>query len=375
MKKRVFLIVLDSLGIGEMPDASRFGDEGSNTLKSISKSKFFKADNLSKAGLFNIDGVDCGVKTPRPVCDFCRLKERSAGKDTVTGHWEMTGVVSTQPMPTFPDGFDKEVLNEISAATGRGILCNKPYSGTQVIIDYGRQHMSTGDLIVYTSADSVLQIAAHEKVVPIEELYEICKKVRKIMSGKNAVGRVIARPFVGEYPDFVRTSNRHDYALEPPQDTLLDDLKNNGYDTIGVGKIGDIFNMKGISESIRTTGNTDGLKKTADLADRDFNGLCFVNLVDFDALYGHRNDVDGYAKAVAEFDHWLGKFIPRLTEEDTLLITADHGCDPATPSTDHSREYVPLLIYNKGTTTGADLGTKDGFFFIADTVRKIFGLD
>lgn len=375
MKKRVFLIVLDSLGIGEMPDASRFGDEGSNTLKSISKSRFFKADNLSKAGLFNIDGVDCGVKTPRPVCDFCRLKERSAGKDTVTGHWEMTGVVSTQPMPTFPDGFDKEVLNEISTATGRGILCNKPYSGTQVIIDYGRQHMSTGDLIVYTSADSVLQIAAHEKVVPIEELYEICKKVRKIMSGKNAVGRVIARPFVGEYPDFVRTSNRHDYALEPPQDTLLDDLKNNGYDTIGLGKIGDIFNMKGISESIRTTGNTDGLKKTADLADRDFNGLCFVNLVDFDALYGHRNDVDGYAKAVAEFDDWLGKFIPRLTDEDTLLVTADHGCDPATPSTDHSREYVPLLIYNKRTTTGADLGTKDGFFFIADTVRKIFGLD
>lgn len=375
MIKRVFLIVLDSLGIGEMPDASRFGDEGSNTLKSISKSRFFKADNLSKAGLFNIDGVDCGVKTPRPVCDFCRLKERSAGKDTVTGHWEMTGVVSTQPMPTFPDGFDKEVLNEISTATGRGILCNKPYSGTQVIIDYGRQHMSTGDLIVYTSADSVLQIAAHEKVVPIEELYEICKKVRKIMSGKNAVGRVIARPFVGEYPDFVRTSNRHDYALEPPQDTLLDDLKNNGYDTIGVGKIGDIFNMKGISESIRTTGNTDGLKKTADLADRDFNGLCFVNLVDFDALYGHRNDVDGYAKAVAEFDDWLGKFIPRLTDEDTLLVTADHGCDPATPSTDHSREYVPLLIYNKRTTTGADLGTKDGFFFIADTVRKIFGLD
>lgn len=375
MKKRVFLIVLDSLGIGEMPDASRFGDEGSNTLKSIAKSRFFKADNLSKAGLFNIDGVDCGVKTPRPVCDFCRLKERSAGKDTVTGHWEMTGVVSTQPMPTFPDGFDKEVLDEISAATGRGILCNKPYSGTQVIIDYGRQHMATGDLIVYTSADSVLQIAAHEKVVPIEELYEICKKVRKIMSGKNAVGRVIARPFVGEYPDFVRTSNRHDYALEPPQDTLLDDLKNNGYDTIGVGKIGDIFNMKGISESIRTTGNTDGLKKTADLADRDFNGLCFVNLVDFDALYGHRNDVDGYAKAVAEFDDWLGKFIPRLTDEDTLLVTADHGCDPATPSTDHSREYVPLLIYNKRTTTGADLGTKDGFFFIADTVRKIFGLD
>lgn len=375
MKKRVFLIVLDSLGIGEMPDASRFGDEGSNTLKSISKSRFFKADNLSKAGLFNIDGVDCGVKTPRPVCDFCRLKERSAGKDTVTGHWEMTGVVSTQPMPTFPDGFDKEVLDEISAATGRGILCNKPYSGTQVIIDYGRQHMATGDLIVYTSADSVLQIAAHEKVVPIEELYEICKKVRKIMRGKNAVGRVIARPFIGEYPDFIRTSNRHDYALEPPQDTLLDDLKNNGFDTIGVGKIGDIFNMKGISESIRTTGNTDGLKKTADLADRDFNGLCFVNLVDFDALYGHRNDVDGYAKAIAEFDHWLGKFIPRLTEEDTLLITADHGCDPATPSTDHSREYVPLLIYNKGTTTGVNMGTKDGFFFIADTVHKIFGID
>lgn len=375
MKKRVFLIVLDSLGVGEMPDASRFGDEGSNTLKSISKSKFFKADNLSELGLFNIDGVDCGVKASRPLCDFCRLKERSVGKDTVTGHWEMTGVISTQPMPVFPDGFDKDVLDEISAATGRGILCNKPYSGTQVIVDYGRQHIATGDLIVYTSADSVLQIAAHEKVVPIEELYEICKKVRKIMRGKNAVGRVIARPFIGEYPDFIRTSNRHDYALEPPQDTLLDDLKNNGFDTIGVGKIGDIFNMKGISESIRTTGNTDGLKKTADLADRDFNGLCFVNLVDFDALYGHRNDVDGYAKAIAEFDHWLGKFIPRLTEEDTLLITADHGCDPATPSTDHSREYVPLLIYNKGTTTGVNMGTKDGFFFIADTVRKIFGID
>lgn len=375
MKKRVFLIVLDSLGIGEMPDAARFGDEGSNTLKSISESKFFKSDNLSKLGLFNIDGVDCGKKTANPMGDYCRLKELSAGKDTVTGHWEMTGVVSKSPMPTFPDGFDDEVLEAISAATGRGILCNKPYSGTQVILDYGRQHMATGDLIVYTSADSVLQIAAHEKVVPIEELYDICKKVRKIMQGKNAVGRIIARPFVGEYPDFTRTTNRHDYSLEPPEDTLLDDLKTKGFDTIGVGKIGDIFSMKGIGESIRTAGNTDGLKKTKALLDRDFNGLCFVNLVDFDALYGHRNDVDGYARAVAEFDDWLGEFVPLMGENDTLMVTADHGCDPATPSTDHSREYVPLLIYNKQKGTGVNLGTKNGFFFIAAAVRKILGVN
>lgn len=375
MKKRVFLIVLDSLGIGEMPDAARFGDEGSNTLKSISESKFFKSDNLSKLGLFNIDGVDCGKKTAHPMGDYCRLKELSAGKDTVTGHWEMTGVVSKNPMPTFPDGFDDEVLEAISAASGRGILCNKPYSGTQVILDYGRQHMATGDLIVYTSADSVLQIAAHEKVVPIEELYDICKKVRKIMQGKNAVGRIIARPFVGEYPDFTRTTNRHDYSLAPPEDTLLDDLKTKGFDTIGVGKIGDIFSMKGIGESIRTAGNTDGLKKTKALLDRDFNGLCFVNLVDFDALYGHRNDVDGYARAVAEFDDWLGDFVPLMGENDTLMVTADHGCDPATPSTDHSREYVPLLIYNKQKGTGVNLGTKDGFFFIAAAVRKILGVN
>ena len=369
MAKRVFLIVMDSFGVGESPDAYKYGDQGSNTLASVFGDQDFNAPTLYSLGLFNIDGVTVGNRHPSPRANFARLEELSQGKDTVSGHWEIAGLVSDTAFPTYPDGFDEEILQKLKDATGRNILCNKPYSGTQLLLDYGRQHVATGDLIVYTSADSVLQIATHEDVVPVEELYEICKKARKIMSGKDAVGRIIARPFVGEYPNYTRTSNRHDYALPPPQDTLFDQLKALGFDTIGVGKTGDIFCMKGVSQSYPTKSNADGMQKMTELVERDFCGLCFTNLVDFDSHYGHRNDVKGYAKAVAEFDLWLKDFLPKLKEEDLLIITADHGCDPATPSTDHSREYVPCLIYQKGVTDGKNLGTKKGFFFVADTVK------
>ena len=366
--KRVFLIVLDSFGIGAMPDSADYGDVGVNTILSISKSEKFKINNLKKMGLFNIDGVNCGSKEEKPSAAHCRLKELSAGKDTTIGHWEIAGIVSNKPLPTYPDGFPKEVLDEFSRRTGRKVICNKPYSGTAVINDYGDEHVKTGALIVYTSADSVFQIAAHEDVVPLEELYHYCKIAREVLRGEHGVGRVIARPFKGESGNYVRTSNRHDYSLEPPMKTMLDALQVIGLSTIAVGKIYDIFAGQGISEHVYTSGNADGMQKTLEYAKRDFEGLCFTNLVDFDMLYGHRRDIDGYANALSEFDSWLSEFLPLLREDDILMITADHGCDPAySVTTDHTREYVPLIIYGNKINP-QNLGTREGFCNITQIV-------
>lgn len=373
--KRVFIIVLDSFGIGAMPDSEKYGDIGVNTLASVAASPLFKAENLRKLGLFNIDGVDTGKKCDSPAAAYCRLRELSAGKDTTIGHWEIAGIVSERPLPTYPDGFPDELLEEFSRRTGRKILCNKPYSGTEVIKDYGDEHVKTGALIVYTSADSVFQIAAHEDVVPLDELYRYCRIARDMLVGEHGVGRVIARPFITENGVYKRTSNRHDFSLAPPRKTMLDLISESGMDTIAVGKIYDIFVGKGITEHIFTSGNADGMAKTADFADKDFNGVCFTNLVDFDMLYGHRNNIDGYAAAIAEFDKWLGEFIPALKDDDILIITADHGCDPGyTATTDHSREYVPLLIYGKKISP-VNCGTKDGFCLIGKTVCDYLGAD
>ena len=369
--KRVFIIVLDSMGVGEAPDAYKWHDEGSNTLGAIRKSPKFNCPNLKKLGLFNIEGVGGGVDAP--LASFARMQEMSMGKDTTIGHWEIAGIISENPLPTYPNGFPDEIIEEFEKQTGRKVLCNKPYSGTDVIRDYGEEHIKTGALIVYTSADSVFQIAAHEDVVPVKELYRYCEIARKILCGKHGVGRVIARPFAGEYP-FVRTSNRHDFSLMPPKTTMLDLLKKNGYDTISVGKIYDIFAGDGVSESNRTTGNDNGMQVTKEMQNRDFNGLCFVNLVDFDMKYGHRNDVDGYAAAMTQFDEFLGGFIEDMKDDDALIITADHGCDPSTPSTDHSREYTPMIIYGNGIKSGVDLHTRSSFADISATVLDMFGV-
>lgn len=373
--KRVFLIVLDSFGIGEMPDAANYGDKGSNTLGTVTKSPEFSMPNMEKLGLFNIDGVTAKAPYAAPEGVFARMTEQSAGKDTTTGHWEIAGLISKKPMPTFPNGFPQEMLDEFSKAVGRKVLCNKPYSGTQVIQDYGDEHRKTGALIVYTSADSVFQIAAHEEVVPVEELYRDCEIARQMLQGNLGVGRVIARPFVGTSSgNYTRTSRRHDFSLEPPQDTMLDVLKEAEYDVIGVGKINDIFAGKGITEFVRTQDNADGIEKTMEYMERDFNGLCFVNLVDFDMLYGHRNDVPGYAKALTYFDQQLPKILSALELEDVLMITADHGCDPGTPSTDHSREYTPFVMYGKNLPHGKNMGTRGSFSDIGATVLDYFGL-
>lgn len=368
--KRVFLIVLDSFGIGTAPDSADFGDAGADTLGSIRRSAKFSAENMKKLGLFNIDGIEGGI--PAPTGAYARMTERSRGKDTIIGHWEMCGVISESPMPTFPDGFPEELLEKLSAAWGRGILCNKPYSGTQVIADYGREHIETGKLIVYTSADSVLQIAAHESVVPIEELYRDCEIARGICQGKYGVGRIIARPFEGEYP-FKRTTRRHDFALVPPHKTTLDLLKDAGLDVIAVGKISDIFAGQGVTDAIKTAGNADGMEKTMALLDRDFRGFAFVNLVDFDMVYGHRRDIDGYAAATAAFDAWLGDFRAKMRPDDLLLITGDHGCDPGFTGTDHTREYTPLLAAGDAVRPG-NLGTRMTFADIGATVADIFGV-
>ena len=320
--KRFFIIVLDSCGIGELPDANLWHDEGSNTLGAIRNNPAFNCPNLKKLGLFNIDDVGGGIDNPQGA--FARLGELSMGKDTTIGHWEIAGLVSPKALPTYPNGFPKEIIDEFEKRTGRKTLCNKPYSGTEVIKDYGEEHIKTGALIVYTSADSVFQIAAHEEVVPVKELYRYCEIAREILVGDHGVGRVIARPFTGEYP-FTRTANRHDFSLVPPKETMLDLLKNSGYETISVGKIYDIFAGKGLSESNRTCSNANGMEVTLELQKRDFNGLCFVNLVDFDMKFGHRNDVEGYAKAMTEFDGYLGEFLENMRDEDALIITADHG--------------------------------------------------
>ena len=373
MGKRVFIIVLDSFGIGEMPDAGLWNDEGSNTLAAVRDNPFFDCPEMTRMGLFNIERTGGGVSAPAAA--FARLAEKSHGKDTTTGHWEIAGLVSEKPFPVYPDGFPDEIIDEFKKKTGKDVLCNRPYSGTEVIKDFGREHMETGALIVYTSADSVFQIAAHESVVPVPELYKYCGMARGILKGDHAVGRVIARPFTGEYPDFTRTSGRHDYSLVPPEDTMLDLLKNAGYETISVGKIYDIFAGKGISESNRTRNNNEGCEVTLDIMDRDFTGLCFVNLVDFDMVYGHRNDANGYAKALSEFDKYLARINAKLRDDDLLIITADHGCDPSTPSTDHSREYVPMLLYGKQVKAGTDLKTRESFADISATVLEYFGVD
>ena len=377
MAKRVFLIVLDSFGIGGAPDSAKFGDEGSNTLAAVLSYSGKPFPALARMGLFAIDGEDDPrildylskqESIPDPIGSYARVRELSAGKDSTIGHWEIAGVLSDKPLPTYPDGFPPEVIDSLSKASGRGILCNKPYSGTDVIRDYGEEHMKTGSLIVYTSADSVLQIAAHEDIVPVEELYDICRKARTIMTGDNAVGRIIARPFEGEPGSFTRTPRRHDFSVEAPSSTMLDILKDQGFDVISVGKIYDLFAGRGITESNPTSGNTEGIAKLKEMTGRDFTGLCFVNLVDFDMKYGHRNDIEGYCLAMHEFDDALGGMIDDLRDDDLLIITADHGCDPSTASTDHSRECVPLLIYGEGYNIPHNMGELAGFGNIADIV-------
>lgn len=372
MSKRVFIIVLDSCGCGEMPDSYLWHDEGSNTLGAIRKDEHFDCPNLVNLGLFNIEGVGGGVSDPKG--SFARLKETSMGKDTTIGHWEIAGIISPKPLPTYPNGFPEDVIEEFEKRTGRKVLCNKPYSGTEVIKDYGEEHIKTGALIVYTSADSVFQIAAHEDVVPVPELYRYCQIARDMLQGEHCVGRVIARPFTGEWP-FTRTSNRHDYSLIPPHTTMLDVLKKHNLATISVGKIYDIFAGKSVSESNRTTSNANGMEVTLDIQKRDFEGLCFVNLVDFDMKYGHRNDIVGYASAMTEFDRYLGEFLKNMRADDMLIITADHGCDPSTPSTDHSREYVPMIVCGDGIKAGVDLGTRSTFADISATVLDYLGED
>ena len=373
--KRIFLIVLDSFGIGAMPDAASFGDVNVNTLAACAASPELKIPNLLKAGLGNIDGVTCLPTTDTPVGAVARLTEQSMGKDTTIGHWEIAGIVSPNPLPTYPEGFPEEVLEPFRQATGRGILANAPWSGTAVIQEFGDEHVKTGDLIVYTSADSVFQIAAHEDVVPLEQLYEYCRIARQQLQGKHGVGRVIARPFVGESGAYKRTSNRHDYSLEPPKTTLLDAIKAAGLDSIGVGKIYDIFAGKGTTEHVYNKSNADGMNHAMNYAGKDFRGLCFVNLVDFDMLYGHRRDIDGYAKALTEFDAWLGQFLDKLGDEDLVMITADHGCDPAyTATTDHTREYVPLVVLGRKVRP-VNLGTRKSFADIAATVAELLDVE
>ena len=375
MIKRIFLIVLDSCGVGAAPDSEQFGDIGVNTLRSCAASPKFSIPHLIEAGLGNLDGIDYLPKTDHPTAALARLQEASMGKDTTIGHWEIAGIVSPNPLPTYPQGFPQEVLEEFEKQTGRGVLCNLPYSGTDVIRDYGEEQKKTGKWIVYTSADSVFQVAANENWIPLEELYDACRKARAILRGKHGVGRVIARPYVGETAsEFRRTSNRHDFSLEPPKQTMLDAIKAAGLDTLAVGNIYDIFAGQGTTEHVFNKSNADGMAHTDDYAARDFHGLCFVNLVDFDMQYGHRRDVDGYANALTEFDTWLGQFLPKLGDEDLVMITADHGCDPAyTATTDHTREYVPLVVLGKQVKP-VNLGTRKSFADIAATVTELLNV-
>lgn len=375
MVKRIFLIVLDSCGVGAAPDSAAFGDIGVNTLRSCAASPKFSIPHLIEAGLGNLDGIDYLPKTDHPTAALARLQEASMGKDTTIGHWEIAGIVSPNPLPTYPQGFPQEVLEEFEKQTGRGVLCNLPYSGTDVIRDYGEEQKKTGKWIVYTSADSVFQVAANENWIPLEELYDACRKARAILRGKHGVGRVIARPYVGQSPgEFRRTSNRHDFSLEPPKQTMLDAIKAAGLDTLAVGKIYDIFAGQGTTDHLFNKSNADGMAHTDDYAARDFHGLCFVNLVDFDMQFGHRRDVDGYANALTEFDTWLGQFLPKLGDEDLVMITADHGCDPAyTATTDHTREYVPLVVLGKQVKP-VNLGTRKSFADIAATVTELLNV-
>ena len=372
--KRVFLIVLDSFGVGELPDSADFGDEGSDTLGAVYSCGKLNVPNMKELGLFNIAGVRADRPVMNPKGVYGRSGELSRGKDTTVGHWEIAGAISEVPLRTYPDGFPTEILDQLERETGFGWICNKPYSGTQLLIDYGREQKETGKLIVYTSGDSVFQVAAHMEQFTLEQLYDYCEKARNILVGENSVGRVIARPYLGEYPNYTRTADRHDYSLECPKTTMLDVLKEGGFETLSVGKISDIFAGRGVTRSVKTESNTDGMAKSLKLIEDDFTGLCFINLVDFDSKYGHRNDPVGYAEALNEFDAWLPSFISKMNSDDLLIITADHGCDPVTPSTDHSREYVPILCYSKDIAP-IDLGTRTTYSDIAATVCENFGVD
>ncbi len=372
--KRVFLIILDSLGIGEAPDAALFGDVGANTLRSAYNSGKLRIPNLIKLGLGNIDGVEYLEKCGTPAAAHARLTEVSAGKDTTIGHWEIAGLVSKSKMPTYPDGFPDEIISAFEDAAGVGVLCNKPYSGTEVIRDYGEEHLRSGKLIVYTSADSVFQIAAHEDIIPPERLYEYCRIARRILSGEHAVGRVIARPFIGHNGSCTRTANRRDFSVEPHGRTVLNELAESGRDVIAVGKIEDIFAGSGITEAIHTHSNREGMEISCELLKRDFSGLAFINLVEFDSHYGHRQDAAGYASALTEFDAQLGELIKGMKQEDLLIITADHGCDPSDSSTDHTREYVPFLAFGDGVKP-KNLGTRRSFTTVARLIADALGVD
>ncbi|MBR2354130.1 MAG: phosphopentomutase [Clostridia bacterium] len=374
-KKRVFLIVLDSLGAGEAPDAERFGDVGSFTLKSCFETGKLEIPNLCRMGLGAIEGLSFLGECKNPIAAFGKMREASEGKDTTIGHWEIAGHISEKPLPTFPHGFPEDFMEAFSRKVGRGWLCNAPYSGTAVIQEYGEEHLRTGKLIVYTSADSVFQVAAHTDKVPLNELYSICETAREMLTGELGVGRVIARPFEGHTPNFRRTADRRDYSLMPPVRMLTDAVYESGFDSISVGKIVDIFAGRGFTESIRTHSNQEGMEALSEWAKKDFCGLCFANLVDFDSLWGHRRDAEGYARGLSSFDAWLDEFLPLLRKEDLLIITADHGCDPRfTASTDHTREYVPLLVYG-ADARGKSLGIRNTFADVAATVASILELD
>ncbi|MGX7075557.1 phosphopentomutase [Globicatella sanguinis] len=372
---RIHLIVMDSVGIGEAPDAKDFGDVGAHTLGNIAKTAGLSLPHLTELGLVNIEPLQGMNPVEQTKGYWTKLEEISAGKDTMTGHWEIMGLHIKTPFRVFPDGFPQELLDKIEAFSGRKIVCNLPYSGTEVLEDYGKHQMETGDLIVYTSADSVLQIAAHEEVIPLEELYRICEYAREItLEDPYMLGRIIARPYVGEPGNFVRTANRHDYALSPFSDTTLDFLKNAGKSVISVGKIADIFNEKGITESNRTQNNMDGVDTLLRVMDQDFTGLSFTNLVDFDAVYGHRRNPEGYAQALEEFDARLPEIYEKMQEDDLLIITADHGNDPTFTGTDHTREYVPILVYSPSLKEPKELQATH-FADIAATISDNFEVE
>lgn len=374
--KRAIIIVMDSVGMGELPDAHKYGDVGSNTLGNIAAQiKGFSLPNLQSLGLGNIQGIEGFERVENPIGSFGKMDEKSAGKDTTTGHWEMMGIVLPKPFPTYPDGFPHDVIDRFEERIGSPILGNIPASGTQIIKDLGKDHMKTGYPIVYTSADSVFQIAAHEDIIPIERLYEICRIAREILIGDHAVGRVIARPFIGKPGSFKRTSRRHDFSLDPIHETVLDNAADEGFAVKAVGKIIDVFNSKGITESIYTENNMDGVNRTIDFIKEDFEGIIFTNLIEFDMLYGHRNDVAGYARALVELDGRIPEVLDALKDDDVLMITADHGCDPTRPGTDHSREYVPLLVYGKGLKQNIDLGIRETFADLGATVSQILGIN
>jgi len=376
MTKRVILIVLDSVGIGELPDAALYGDEGSDTLDNISRNLGgLKLPNMSALGLGNIEGVDEIKKVSSPKGAYGRCMEVSAGKDTTTGHWEIAGVQLDKPFPTYPDGFPEEVVKEFESLIGTKILGNKPASGTVIIQELGDEHVKTGYPIVYTSADSVFQIAAHEDVIPLEKLYEMCTLARNMLKGKHAVGRIIARPFVGESGNYKRTANRRDFSLKPIKPTVLNFIEKAGMDVCAVGKIEDIFSGSGITKAVHTKSNMDGVDKTLEYIKEDTRGIIFTNLVDFDMLYGHRNDVQGYGRALEEFDERLPEIIEAMNKDDVLIITADHGCDPTTPSTDHSREYVPVLVYGDAIKPGVNIGTRKTYSDIGKTIAELLGIE